>query len=510
MGKPNRVLYSGVSSGDENVAARAPASGTMAARGALMLAGRTVVSVALSAASAVFLSRWLSVEAYGLFAQLNFLVLGAAILVVGDLGLGVAFLSARVEPDERAWGAVVGFSLLAGTVALAAAAAAAIVVSARGVGVNPWFIVSLGIALAARFSRLLPATRLLRMHRYGTVAFGELIESLLYTMVVLVLAAAKLDATALVAALVMKELAGAAILWARLPQPLRTRPSIVFGRLRPYLQVGIPNHLSGVFTGSTDAFQPVVIGSVLGREALGYVSWAYALILMPVLFLASMNRVIVPGLVGRSGTSLRLAVETAVRFNASVATPCVVILLVLPRQLIEVVFDEKWVPAITSVRLFALSVLAVSIGSALVQAFNAVGQTHVAMRLTFVWSALTWTIGFLVVRIWGLRGYGWFYTALQLTYLPIIVMARREWGVSTLRSAVGPFGGGILAASVVVLLPQYLTWLSLALNLVVVVGCYIVGYRLADRDGIRADFDLLRRAIRRSQSESNQELGSSP
>lgn len=497
-------------SGGEHDLDRATANGPMVARGALLLSGRSVVTMVLSAASAILLSRWLSVGAYGLFAQLNFVVLGAAMLVVGDLGLGLALLRSDVEPDEPTWGAVVGFSVVAGSLAVGATSAAAIVVSARGMDVSPWFIVGLGAALAARFSRVAPTARLLRAHRYGTVAFSELIESLVYATVALSLAAAHLGATALVAALVVKELVGAAILWARVPRPLRSRPSVHFGRLKPFLRVGLPNHLSGIFTSSTDAFQPVVIGFVLGRNSLGYVSWAYALILMPVFLLASMDRVIVPSLRGRSTASFRHAVETAVRFNASVAVPCAVIFLMLPRQLIEVVFDEKWVPTVTLVRLFAPSVLAVAIGAPLLHSFNALGRTYIALRLTIVWSVLTWTLGFVVVRAWGITGYGFFYVALQLTYVPIIVVARREFGIRTLYTTRGPAAGGILAAIVISVLPHTATSLQLAINLAVVVSCYLAGCNLADRQGLRSDCDLLRRAVTRPKPDPKHSLDNSP
>ena len=70
----------------------------------------------------------------------------------------------------------------------------------------------------------------------------------------------------------------------------------VKGSYRELLRVGLPVQASGMLVALTDAFQPIFIGAVLGLQTLGQVSWAYNLVLMPILLIGAIDRVLLPSL----------------------------------------------------------------------------------------------------------------------------------------------------------------------------------------------------------------------
>ena len=472
--------------------------GRTATRGGLLLGLRQVLSMLMAAVSAVLLARWLKVSDFGIFAQINFAVLTLAILVVGDLGLTLALVRLEAEPARTAWRSVSGLSLCMG-----AATAVAAAVTGLAVHLAPpfhsWWIPALGLALAARFNRTVPAARLQRDGRFAGLALAETLSMVVYFAVSLGLVRVGWGVSGLVLGVLFKEGFGLAALY------LVARPSVIpawprLDTLRGLLRVGLPYQLSGLFTGSTDAFQPVIIGWLLGTTALGFVSWAYSLILMPLLVLEALDRVIVPTLARaqRSPATFARWTERAIRINCLVAFPAAALLLTSIEPVTVVVFTSKWLPASQLVRQFVPSILAVACFTPMLQAFNAQGRTSFALRLSIVWAALTWSLATVLVATWGLHGYGWFYVGLQMTYLPIAVMGVRRLHVNLWRAARGPLGGFLAALGSAWLVPVQGTWPALLLRITVIGGAFLAGSLALGSREVSADVRVVVRALRTS------------
>jgi O-antigen/teichoic acid export membrane protein len=458
--------------------------------------------MAIAAGSAVLLARWLNVSDFGVFAQINFAVLVLAGIVIGDLGLTLALVRSPKEPTPSVWASVSGLSVL-----LAAAA----IVATFGLGVllrlgpplHSWWIPALGLALAARFNRPVPSVRLQRAGRYTALVLGETLETVAYFGVSLSLVAAGWHVSGLILAVLAKELIGLLALvvmaggWVH---PSWPRIKV----LHSLLSVGVPYQFTGLLTMSTDAFQPVVIGWLLGTTALGYVSWAYSLILMPILVLNAVDRVVVPTLAKVHGSPATFArwTERAMRVNCLLAFPVAAILLTSIQPIILVVFTAKWLPAADLVRQFVPSILAVAFFTPILQAFNALGRTGVALRLSMLWAAMTWSFATVLVAHWGIRGYGWFYIALQITYLPIGIMAVRTLGLSLWRAARGPSAGFLAAVGTVWILPGT-QGSGLLIRIGIIGSAFVAGTLAVGWREIVSDLRTARRSLSSSRPKSH-------
>jgi O-antigen/teichoic acid export membrane protein len=255
---------------------------------------------------------------------------------------------------------------------------------------------------------------------------------------------------------------------------------------------------------STDAFQPVIIGWLLGTTALGYVSWAYSLILMPILILDAVDRVVVPTLAKAHDSPATLArwTERAMRVNCLLAFPVAALLLTSIPQIILVVFTAKWLPASDLVRQFVPAILAVALFTPILQAFNAVGRTGVALRLSMIWAAVTWSVGTFLVARWGLQGYGWFYVALQITYLPIAIMGVRTLRLSLWRVARGPCAGFVAAAGTASIVPAAQGWSGLLVRIAIVGSAFLLGALAIGWREIFSDVRTARRSLSTSGAQS--------
>ena len=406
-------------------------SATRSTRGALLLGARQLLTILLSASAAVLLARWLEPADYGMFATLNLIVFGAATLL-GDLGLTVSLVRQVDEPRVEEWAAANRLVTGMATAGVLGGAVGVAVLLQLGRDQLALWVGVLALALGARFLRAMPSARLQRQQRFATLAVIETVESVFYFATVLVLARSGQGAGSLAIAVGVKELLG----YSAQRFAARGGPRLrgVQGRYRELLSVGLPVQASGLLIAVTDMFQPLFIGGVLGLTALGHVSWAYNLVLMPILLLGAIDRVVLPSLarVQEDRTLLALLTARAIRLNTLVAFPVVIGVLVAPSELVSLVFDPQWLPAADLLVLFVPAIVTTAMTSPLFHAFNAIGRTRIAMWLSASWLVVTWSAGALATWQWGTTGFGWFYVLLQFAYLPVWRLARRELGVDVL------------------------------------------------------------------------------
>lgn len=474
-------------------------------RGASFLASRQLISIAMSATSAVLLSRWLTPAEYGLFAQLTFWTFGAAALLVGDLGLALALVRMQREPTARQWAGALTlmFALLLAGIVLTACAVIALAFT--GNQQLALFIAVLGVATSLRFSRAVPSARLQRDHRFGVIAVAELTQSILYFGSAIILAGLGAGVAALVAGAVVSEIVGTTWFWIA----ARMRPRISISALKetkPLLKVGIPVQGTGLLVGVTDAFQPVFIGAVLGATTLGYVSWAYSIALVPLMVLASLDRVIVPVVARFQSDDHTVSrwTERSIRLNCLVALPVVIVLATNVESIITYVFAPQWLPAAPLVLAFLPAIVATALSAPITQAFNAKGQTKIGFRLSMVWAALTWTVGAASVLVWGVSGYGWFYVAIQMTYLPLWYAAWRMLRVRVWVPSAYPLLMAAITVGLMLLVPTPGGFVELVGHCLLAVALFGVLVSVSDIHKAKLDLALAREMLSRGSKTPEQ------
>ncbi len=463
-------------------------------RGALLLGGRQLLTIVLSASSAVLLARWLQPADYGRFATLHLMVFGAATLL-GDLGLTVSLVRQIDEPPASQWAAARRLVAALASAAFLGGAIGSTVLWQGGHDELALWVGVLAAALAARFARSVPSARLQRQRRFVVLAAIETVESLCYFAVVLVLAARGHGAGSLALAVGVKEVLGyGAQRWA-----VRGGPRLrgVRGSYRELLSVGLPVQASGLLVALTDAFQPLFIGVVLGLTSLGYVSWAYNLVLMPILLLGAIDRVVLPSLARVQDDRILLGLLTAraIRLNALIAFPVVIAVLVAPSELVSLVFSHQWLPAADLLVLFTPAIVTTAMTAPLFHAFNAIGQTRVAMWLSASWLIVTWTAGAAATATWGAVGFGWFYVVLQVAYVPVWRLAKRSLGVDVIAETrdalaglvLGALGGSLIGTA----LSPTSRWAAVALAIVVGELVFVATMATFERARTRADVYFL-------------------
>ena len=426
---------------------------------AIALVMRQIVVMGLSVGSSVAVSRWLGPEIVGRFAIIIFVTQGI-LGYFGDLGLKAALIRKRgdLEPIELATAQRVIFGI---SLSFAVVIGALLPVALRLVKLGPDSYLPAAIfllLLVVRNQRTVPLAMLERAMRFKAVSAVEAVESLIYTALLATLAFLHKGIWCYVIAMGCRDLFGSVAFNLIARPPLR---QFSWASLRPHVGFSLVYQGGSLLNMITLAFPPIMIARLLGKNAVGYVSWASTLSLYPLVICNAMARIYLPAFSSAASepSLLRSRVEKSLRINASIAWPACAVLASLSTPIILYVFTPKWLPAQPLLYAYCVNAVMTSVGVPLTELFFSQNDAWFNFRLCLWWTIPTWTFGTYAVYHYGLLGFAIFQAALQGTWFLAFLHARRTEGLRVFAPLREPF---LLAGAL--LLGTYCWYVQAALS----------------------------------------------
>jgi teichuronic acid exporter len=399
---------------------------------AIALLIRQAVIMGLSVGSSVAVSRWLGPEVVGRFAIIIFITQGI-LGYFGDLGLKASLIRKRgeLEAAELATAQKVIFAI---SIAFALLMAALLPLAMRLVRLGPENYLPALIfllLLVVRNQRTVPLAMLERAMRFKAVSAVEAAESLIYTVLLATLAYLHKGIWCYVVAMGCRDLFGSVAFNLITRPPLRL---FSWASLRPHVGFSLLYQSGAVLNMITLAFPPIMIARLLGKNAVGYVSWASTLSLYPLVICNAMARIYLPAFSSAASDPalLRSRVEKSLRINASIAWPACAVLASLSGPIILRVFTAKWMPAQPLLYAYCVNAVMNAVGVPLSELFFSKNDAWFNVRLCLWWTVPTWTLGTFAVFRYGLLGFAVFQAALQGTWFLAFWHARRTEGLRLL------------------------------------------------------------------------------
>jgi O-antigen/teichoic acid export membrane protein len=396
---------------------------------AIALVIRQVIIMGLSVGSSVAVSRWLGPDLVGRFAILIFVTQGI-LGYFGDLGLKAALIRKRgeLEPTELA---------SAQTVILGISITFAVVIGILLPVVLP--LVKLGpenylpaavflLLLVVRNQRTVPLALLERAMRFKVVSAVEAAESLIYTVLLATLAFLHKGIWCYVVAMGCRDLFGSIAFNLIARPPFR---KFSWASIRQHVSFSMIYQGASLLNMATLAFPPIMIARLLGKTAVGYVSWAATLSLYPLVICNAMARIYLPAFSSAAADPalLRIRVEKSLRINASLAWPACAVLASLSTPIIGLIFTAKWFPAQPLLYAYSVNAALTAVGLPLMELFFAQDNAWFNAGFCGLWTLSTWTLGTYAIFSYGLHGFAVFQAALQLTWILAFIHARRLKGL---------------------------------------------------------------------------------
>jgi len=209
------------------------------------------------------------------------------------------------------------------------------------------------------------------------------------------------------------------ILWRMLP----FRPRLFFDKniFKKVLKFGLPLTLAAIVTFGYSNIDKFMIGKMISDKQLGYYWFAFSIPNFLVIAQTSIGLAIFPAFANASDNNqLKRGFNRATKTSAVLFfLPCAAV-LTLGEPIIKFVFGIKWLPALSSFKIFTLlaviRAVVVSHWSAL---FVARGKTTVILYIALLYFLLISSLGYLVIPKYGISGMAAVVLFVILSSIPI-------------------------------------------------------------------------------------------
>jgi PST family polysaccharide transporter len=483
--------------------------------GVVWLLTRTVVLQFAVLGGNVVLARVLSPADFGIFAIVQFAV--AFFMFFGDAGLGGALIQKQEPPTQRELSTVFNlqFGIAAVLVVLISVAASVIrlVWSELPDGIE-WVFRALSVGLLLTVLRVIPSILMERQLLFGRLAILEVAGTLGFYGGAVIFALAGFGVWALVIGTLLQGVLSTTLALVMRPW----KPSLVFDReaLRPILRFGIPYQVKTIISFFNGAVTPLYAGAALGATSLGFIQFAQTTAYFPLKLVQIMGRVTFP-LYSRLQDDPKAFAETlgrSIQICAFATFFFVGLFLGMGRQVIHVIFTDKWLPALPLLYIYASVISIGFISPVAAAALDASGRPQIIAKLAFGWTLLNWAVVLLTTPRWGMVGFAAGYSVHVVVgnVAVLILMLYLIPGVRVMRRVAVPMVGGVVVFGFGRWVGPYA--MDVPSFIGAVVACFAIFalvLGLLDRKGIRDALAIVPRRSAEADGQAEQsEVQSSP
>ncbi|HYR96706.1 MAG TPA: oligosaccharide flippase family protein [Candidatus Binatus sp.] len=477
-----------------------------ARRGIRLLVGRQAVLQLLAIGGGIVVARGLGPERLGVFGIALFVV--GMLALVADLGMRTVLIRRAAPVTELELGTcfTVQQGLVTALVALLVMAAPAVAtLYGQAPGELAWLLRLLALDLYLRSWRGMSEVRLERELRYRELAVADVVGSVGYQAVAIGLVLAGWGVESLAWAVLTGNVLRTALLYHASPWPVRL--VLYPPAVRELVGVGVPLQASNIVSLTPGWVTPTLVAGLVGPEAVGLVTWAAAIGRKPLEALENIVRVSLSHF-ARLQDDVEEVERILARYVIVSLLVCglwLAVLAVAGRDLVTLVYTERWLPAMPALLLYAVAGMLASVRRLAVAALIGIGrvrftaQVSAAGALVAVGAStiLVLRVGFVGVPLGQLAGIAlavpWLLSGLR----PGAQARILRGGLAVL----APMAAAIAAGSLTTLVPLAPAARGLVTAGVISAVYAAVAWRVGPewlRSGVRAEVALSVRQLRES------------
>ena len=410
----------------------------------------TVVTTILQIVQYIVLARLLGPDQFGLMAMLT-LVIGFS-QIFADFGMSEAVIY-RQEASAQVLSSLYWLNLIiAGSIMLLVIAATPLIVwtfQEPRLGGLVW-MVALGILVSGAGKQFqVIAQKELRFRSLAVVEISAVSAGLVVAVALgLTLGGVLALVFGYLTTGICRSLCLIAVSW----RSWRPRLHVAMRGLGNYLDFGVWNLLDQTVNFMSSRMDQLMIGAVLGAEALGYYNLAWYLVIMPTSRINPVvTRVAFPvfARVQDDIARLRAGYLQILRVLAYINFPILVGIAAVAGLFVPVAFGSGWSPAVPIVQILALVVVFRSVGNPTGALLMAVGRVKLAFQWTLLLAITQVPVIYVAARWFGLTGVALSLVAIQLVYLvPFFLIVIRPSIHATITGYFGSVFPALVASAV--------------------------------------------------------------
>lgn len=366
----------------------------------LFLGARSVLQVLVRIPAMIYLARVLTPLDFGIFAMLQFAM--SFLKAVGDGGLGAALLQRQEEPSQLQLSSVFWTQMaIAFTAVLGLGLVAPLFVASFSLAETATMLLrAFSLSFLFTLARSVPMLLLERRMQFGWVGSVELVGSMSQYAIACIGATLGFGTAALVSGV----LAETFVMFMIAFLVTRWRPSFSFDAqsVKPILSFGLNFQGFHLLNLINQAVSPVLLGLGPGAAALGLVNFGRTAAESPAELLNLVRRVAFPYF-SRIQDKPALFVQEFNRAISLAALPTylfMALFFVAGAEIIEVVYDPKWMPALGVLWTFSAVLGMTFFGWIAGAAIDAIGDAGSLLRITLFAVVTNWLATGLATFFW--------------------------------------------------------------------------------------------------------------
>lgn len=356
-----------------------------------------------------------------------------------------------------------------------------------------WLIRVLGISFFLTSLKVIPSVLLERNLRFNPLVFVEVVETLVFNLLLIYLVYQGKGIWSFSIATVIKGIVGVVIIYS--VAPIRLGIGIEKEAARKLLSFGLPFQANNLLALIKDRLVPLVIAWMVGATGIGYITWSQNLAVLPLELMNIITRITFPAFsrLQSDNQSLSQAVEKSLFVTALIVYPALFGIGAILPSLVTYVVSSKWQPAVNSFYLFAFSTYWAVMSVTFTNTLNAIGKIKTTLKLMVMWTVLTWVLTPILTLSLGFIGVALASFIISFSSVVTIILVKRILVVNILEAISIPTLASLVMGILVYFYGQFLVRDRLSLVSAILVGAIfysLIIYTFA-KDKILSDLKSL-------------------
>ncbi len=417
-------------------------------RSVVALTGRSLFLQLINGAALFLLGAFLSPSAVGVY-----LVVSAVIRIFNlftDVGLGAALIQKKQDLDEN--DIKVAFTiqeiLVIGTVTVGFLLTPVVKSQANlsPDGVVLYYVLLLTLFISSL--KVIPSILLERKIAFEKQIFPQIVEAIVFDIVVVFLAMRGLEVQAYSWAIILSALAGLPIYY--LISPWRIGFAFSWAKAKHLFSYGLAFQGKSVLAVIKDDLLTFFLSGLVGTSGVGYWGTAQRWAYFPYRFLVdSITKVTFPAYsrVQDNTAALRSGIEKSLFLVSLILFPVLTAMIMLVRELIFLIPRYgKWEPALLSFYFLCAQAGLAALTNILVNVLDATGRVRTTLYLMVLWIITTWILTIVLVGRLGFTGIALAQFLVAFSLILVVYLTKRVVAFSFWAQVYKPFIASVVMA----------------------------------------------------------------
>lgn len=335
-----------------------------------------------------------------------------------------------------------------------------------------YLLYALAISFFLSSLKTIPSVLLERHLRFEILAISNIMESLVYSVSLVFFAWKGFGITSFTIAVLARGVVGLITLY--IFQPWVPGFSISRKSLSHLLKFGVPYQINTFIAVIKDDGLTLVLGKIIGFDALGILVWAQKWIQIPLrVVLDNVTRVTFPAFsrMQDDKEQLKTGVTRSIFYTTFLVFPAVVGIVILAPIAVSVIPRyHQWLPAILPLTFLAINVLFAAVTTQLTNMLNAIGKIKITSLLMVMWTILTWVFVPYLAKRYGADGAALGYAIVGTSSIVAIFVAKKYVDFSLTESTGKPLFASFVMAATLLTLRHFLPYNLSTISVLILTG----------------------------------------